>query len=396
MQQYKLFILFAFLTLSLQFDDDIDVHDEIEKLKQSQFGQTILDTVQIQLSGPEPLQNLINMLQNLNSQLEGEQERDDRLHEKYQSQCENDLSTLEDIINESTSTSKLLKGQIDQLEPDKQAKLTDLARTETEIKELKNELEYQTEKRQEEQTRYEKTLDNLEQGLYALNEAKKMFNTFLNVLIKNQQRFASLIQVENQDKFLNKDYSSSNNDDDISLVEIAQQINKLKHNVKAEGINFLLHGISHIVNLLSKDPTEEQESMSRKVLEIISQVDNWIQKQRIYEDLSEQQRKDAFGALAQMLEDQIILKQQNLTFLQGSIESLNSQITSAKNEKAEVDVKIETKTSQNDDRDTECRNEDLDYQSSKNKRDKEREELGLVLDLVINKIGQLKKEILQK
>ncbi|CAD8105251.1 unnamed protein product [Paramecium sonneborni] len=394
--QYKLLIIFAFVSLSVQFDDDIDVHDEIEKLKQSQFGQTILDTVQIQLSGPEPLQNLINMLQNLNTQLEGEQERDDRLHERYQSQCENDLSTLEDIINESTSTSKLLKGQIDQLEPDKQAKLTDLARTETEIKELKNELEYQTEKRQEEQSRYEKTLDNLEQGLYALNEAKKMFNTFLNVLIKNQQRFASLIQLENQDKFLNKNYATQKDDDDISLVDIAQQINKIKHNVKAEGINFLLHGISHIVNLLSKDPTAEQESMSRKVLEIISQVDNWIQKQRIYEDLSEQQRKDAFGALAQMLEDQIILKQQNFTFLQGSIESLNSQITSAKNEKAEVDVKIETKSAQNDDRDTECRNEDLDYQSSKNKRDKEREELGLVLDLVINKIGQLKKEILQK
>ncbi|CAK94154.1 unnamed protein product (macronuclear) [Paramecium tetraurelia] len=391
----KLLILLAILSVSLQFDEDVDVHEEIEKLKQSQFGQTILDTVQIQLSGPEPLQNLINMLQNLNTQLEGEQDRDDRLHERYQSLCENDLSTLEDIINESTSTSKLLKGQIDQLEPDKQAKLTDLARTENELKELKNELEYQTEKRKEEQVRYEKTLDNLEQGLYALNEAKKMFNTFLNVLIKNQQRFASLIQVENQDKFLNKNYSL-NDEDDITLVEIAQQINKIKHNVKAEGINFLLHGISHIVNLLSKDPTAEQESMSRKVLEIISQVDNWIQKQRIYEDLCEQQRKDAFGALAQMLEDQIILKQENLTFLQGSIESLNSQITSAKNEKAEVDVKIETKTSQNDDRDTECRNEDLDYQSGKNKRDKEREELGLVLDLVINKIGQLKKEILQK
>ncbi|CAD8098410.1 unnamed protein product [Paramecium primaurelia] len=393
--QCKLLILLTILTLSFQFDEDIDVHDEIEKLKQSQFGQTILDTVQIQLSGPEPLQNLINMLQNLNTQLEGEQDRDDRLHERYQSQCENDLSALEDIINESTSTSKLLKGQIDQLEPDKQAKLTDLARTENELKELKNELEYQTDKRKEEQVRYEKTLDNLEQGLYALNEAKKMFNTFLNVLIKNQQRFASLIQLENQDKFLNKNYQT-NDEDELTLVEIAQQINKIKHNVKAEGINFLLHGISHIVNLLSKDPTAEQESMSRKVLEIISQVDNWIQKQRIYEDLSEQQRKDAFGSLAQMLEDQIILKQENLTFLQGSIESLNSQITSAKNEKAEVDVKIETKTSQNDDRDTECRNEDLDYQSSKNKRDKEREELGLVLDLVINKIGQLKKEILQK
>ncbi|CAD8180719.1 unnamed protein product [Paramecium octaurelia] len=391
----KLLILLAILSVTLQFDEDVDVHEEIEKLKQSQFGQTILDTVQIQLSGPEPLQNLINMLQNLNTQLEGEQDRDDRLHERYQSQCENDLSTLEDIINESTSTSKLLKGQIDQLEPDKQAKLTDLARTESELKELKNELEYQTEKRKEEQVRYEKTLDNLEQGLYALNEAKKMFNTFLNVLIKNQQRFASLIQVENQDKFLNKNYSTDD-EDDLTLVEIAQQINKIKHNVKAEGINFLLHGISHIVNLLSKDPTAEQESMSRKVLEIISQVDNWIQKQRIYEDLCEQQRKDAFGALAQMLEDQIILKQENLTFLQGSIESLNSQITSAKNEKAEVDVKIETKTSQNDDRDTECRNEELDYQSGKNKRDKEREELGLVLDLVINKIGQLKKEILQK
>lgn len=46
--------------------------------------------------------------------------------------------------------------------------------------------------------------------------------------------------------------------------------------MKSEGFNFLLHGIAHITNLLQKDPAEEQESMSMKVLEIMAQVENWI------------------------------------------------------------------------------------------------------------------------
>ena len=41
------------------------------------------ETIALQLNGPEPLQNLITMLQDLNTKLEGEQERDDRLHERF-------------------------------------------------------------------------------------------------------------------------------------------------------------------------------------------------------------------------------------------------------------------------------------------------------------------------
>ncbi|KAM3134897.1 hypothetical protein pb186bvf_013066 [Paramecium bursaria] len=356
------------------------------ELNQTSFGQTIIETIQIQLSGPEPVENLINILQGLNTRLEGEQERDDRQHEKYESQCGDDIGQLEDVIKECTSNSKLLAGQIEQISSEKLAKFNDMERKKKEVVELKDELQYQTEKRQIEKDVYDKTLDNLEQSLYAVNQVRKMFNSYLNVLIKNKQRFASdknFLQIEDEDS-------------DLTMQELSKQLNKLKHNVKQEGVNYLIHGLAHITNLLQSDPSEQQEMMSTKVLEIINQIENYIQKQRISEDISEQSRAEAFLVLQKMYEDQIIFGQEMITQLDGSVEALQSQLTSSINEKAEYDNKGRVKSMQLDDREVECRNEGLDYNNEKNKRDKERSQLSLALDLTINKLGVMKKEVLQK
>lgn len=47
-----------------------------------------------------------------------------------------------------------------------------------------------------------------------------------------------------------------------------------------------------------------------------------------------------------------------------------------------------------DDREADCRNEELDYKKESDKRNKERSDLDIALDLVINSIGQLKKEVI--
>jgi hypothetical protein len=41
-----------------------------------------------------------------------------------------------------------------------------------------------------EATKYAKTLDDIEASLLAVNEAKKIFNDFLDVLLKNKKKFS--------------------------------------------------------------------------------------------------------------------------------------------------------------------------------------------------------------
>lgn len=99
---------------------------------------------------------------------------------------------------------------------------------------------------------YEKTLDDLEASLFAVNEAKKMFNDFLDVLLKNKKRFAkgsSFLQEGQYEGEMvnNNDYEDIFDDEEspvTSLVQVAHRLNKLKHTVKEEGIKLMISGLA--------------------------------------------------------------------------------------------------------------------------------------------------------
>ncbi len=45
----------------------------------------------MQLEGDSPVQNLVDMLSNLDTKIEGEQKRDEDIHERFVTSCENVL-----------------------------------------------------------------------------------------------------------------------------------------------------------------------------------------------------------------------------------------------------------------------------------------------------------------
>jgi len=54
---------------------------------------------------------------------------------------------------------------------------------------LEEELDHQSNRRETENKKYKATLDQLEASLFTINESKKMFNKFLDVLEKNKRKF---------------------------------------------------------------------------------------------------------------------------------------------------------------------------------------------------------------
>ncbi|KAM3136283.1 hypothetical protein pb186bvf_011582 [Paramecium bursaria] len=374
----------------------------LEQLQETQFGQTILQTIQMELQTEDPVvSNLVDMMYNLDQQLDVEQKRDDDRLARISQNCDIEIGQLTEIINQNTVNSITLKSELDTLTPQKAQAVANLERKVNEIKDLKGELEYQTLKRDTENKTYQVILDNLEQALFGVNQVKGYFNKYLDVLVKNRRRFD-----KPEPSFLEElsfKYEEQPEEDDeptkiTSFAQVAQKVNKLKHHIKLEGYKSLLEIMSSLANQAhsQQDEASEAEVLSRKLLAILKQVEGYIQTERIREDQAEQARVSAFTALKQMLTDQLVQANQDRTFLEGMIQSLSTKIASATNEKFEVDLKVTNKSREKEDREVDCRLKRVEYDVDTKSRIGQKKSIAVAVDLITSKLGQLKRALLAK
>ncbi|CAD8099680.1 unnamed protein product [Paramecium sonneborni] len=396
MKKELVIVLLIMGCLGTEFDD------QIAELEESQFGQTILQTIQMEMQTDDPVvSNLVDIMQHLEQTLEGEQKRDDERIARFKQNCDIALSQLTEIINTSTVTSLTLKSDLDSLNPQKVQAVASLERKNLEIVDLKAELDYQTLKRQKESATYQTILDNLEQALFGVNQVKGYFNKYLDVLVKNRNRFQ-----QPQPSFLQEDYNFQYNDEDIqedidtkgisSFAQVASKVNKLKHHVHLEGYKSMIEILSQLASQAqtSADEPSQCEVLTRKVLSILKQIENYIQSERIREDQAENLRQSSFEDLRTLLSDQLVKANQDKTYMEGLIDSLSNRIQQAKNEKFEVDQKITTKSKEKENRENDCRLKRQEYETDTSSRIKQKRSVAVAVDLISSKLGQLKRKLI--
>ncbi|CAD8160608.1 unnamed protein product [Paramecium octaurelia] len=378
-----------------------DFDQQVEELQNSNFGQTILQTILMELQTGDPvISNLINMIQGLETTLENEQERDDKRIARITQNCDIDINTLKDQINQSTVNSLTLKSELDSLNPQKVSAVASLERKNNEINDLKTELNYQTHKRETETLTYQVILDNLEQALFGVNQVKGYFNSYLDVLVKNRKRFD-----KPEPSFLQENYSFKYDQtemDDVedqgvqftSFSQVASKVNKLKHHIHLEGYRAMIEMMSRLAAKAQDEPSQA-EVLTRKVLSILKQIENYIQSERIREDQAEALRQGNFDLLKTLLSDQLVQASQDRTYMEGLVESLSTRIQQASNEKFEVDQKIVTKTKELDNRETDCRLKNNEYETDTANRIKQKRVVAVAVDLISSKLGQLKRKLLE-
>ncbi|CAD8083405.1 unnamed protein product [Paramecium sonneborni] len=377
-----------------------DFDQQIEELQNSNFGQTILQTILMELQTGDPVvSNLINMVQGLETTLENEQERDDKRIARITQNCDIDINTLKDQINQNTVNSLTLKSELDSLNPQKVSAVASLERKNNEINDLKAELNYQTHKRETETITYQVILDNLEQALFGVNQVKGYFNSYLDVLVKNRKRFEKPDTSFLQEKYSFK-YDQSEVDDAedqgqqfTSFTQVAAKVNKLKHHVHLEGYRAMLEMMSRLAAKAQDEPSQA-EVLTRKVLSILKQIENYIQSERIREDQAEALRSGNFELLQTLLSDQLVQASQDRTYMEGLVESLSTRIQQASNEKFEVDSRIVAKTRELENRETDCRLKKNEYDTDTANRIKQKRVVAVAVDLISSKLGQLKRKLL--
>ncbi|CAD8080507.1 unnamed protein product [Paramecium sonneborni] len=377
-----------------------DFDQQVEELQNSNFGQTILQTILMELQTGDPVvSNLINMIQGLETTLENEQERDDQRITRIKQNCDIDINTLKDQINQNTVNSLTLKSELDSLNPQKVSAVASLERKNNEINDLKTEFNYQSHKRETETITYQVILDNLEQALFGVNQVKGYFNSYLDVLVKNRKRFEkpepSFLQETYSFKY---DQTEMNDVDDegvqfTSFTQVAAKVNKLKHHIHLEGYRAMIEMMSRLATKAQDEPSQA-EVLTRKVLSILKQIENYIQSERIREDQAESLRSGNFDILKTLLSDQLVQASQDRTYMEGLVESLSTRIQQAANEKFEVDQKIVTKTKELDNRETDCRLKNNEYETDTANRIKQKRVVAVAVDLISSKLGQLKRKLL--
>ncbi|CAD8175778.1 unnamed protein product [Paramecium octaurelia] len=377
-----------------------DFDKQVEELQNSNFGQTILQTILMELQTGDPVvSNLIDMVQGLETTLENEQERDDKRIARISQNCDIDINTLKDQINQNTVNSLTLKSELDSLNPQKVSAVASLERKNSEINDLKAELNYQTHKRETETITYQVILDNLEQALFGVNQVKGYFNSYLDVLVKNRKRFE-----KPETSFLQETYSFKYDQSEVddaedqgqqftSFTQVAAKVNKLKHHVHLEGYRAMLEMMSRLAAKAQDEPSQA-EVLTRKVLSILKQIENYIQSERIREDQAEALRSGNFELLQTLLSDQLVKASQDRTYMEGLVESLSTRIQQASNEKFEVDSRIVAKTRELENRETDCRLKKNEYDTDTANRIKQKRVVAVAVDLISSKLGQLKRKLL--
>jgi hypothetical protein len=105
MKVLALLVITALIASSIATSDE-DVYKTLRKMETSKFGKTILDTIALQLTTSDQVEDLIKLLQGIEKKLADQQAEDDAFINKYQAACDETIQKLEFEIEEAKAKSK--------------------------------------------------------------------------------------------------------------------------------------------------------------------------------------------------------------------------------------------------------------------------------------------------
>lgn len=106
---------------------DPEVATIVKRMENSKYGKTLLDTIALQLEAGDPVQDLLNLLQNMEEDLERAQDEDDEFIFAEQQRCDVDLARLQSEIDDATRRIAELQAELDEKIPIRDEKVRVLA-----------------------------------------------------------------------------------------------------------------------------------------------------------------------------------------------------------------------------------------------------------------------------
>ncbi|CAK59982.1 unnamed protein product (macronuclear) [Paramecium tetraurelia] len=327
-----------------------DKFDQFRAFDQDEFGRTLIDTLQMQMSTGEPIARFIEIMRNLETSIENEQKEDDKANNEYQNQCTEDIKVLQQESANLERRTVEIQSILDELEPLRsykqgQADAKNAWKVETEKK-----LADLVKKRETEKAEFDKKVEEHDYATFVIETVRRMFSD------KNQ----SFLQMNNEAQWQKvRDYFI-NASEQAKKFEIKKSYSKM-FNVFAE-----------IANAAQAEDFQNSPTVNR-IVNLCDLMLKQIEDSKALETKAEQKRLNMFVLEKGNFDKDLTSLNNALAQLTAAILGLDNRIQDQKRDLSDYNARLDAKNKQSEDRGGECREKAYNYQLTREKREQKRQ-----------------------
>lgn len=345
----------------------------INKIESSKFGQTLLDTIQLQMNSGDPVTDLIQMLRDMEANLQNEQREDDDFIFGLQDQCDAELARLDDEITAAQNRIRELTEELaikiprrDQAQADRDQKQNQVNLYNDRVAEL----DAQKELKDQEWAQIQEEHDRAQ---YAIEHAKGIITnamTSKNSLLEIAQIAPVFAQVSSH---------------------IKQDLKQYKYTKKSWNSIF-----SMLAEVTQSPGVQADQSAVQKVISLCEDIIGKISESRELERKAYQHWVSEYQQTRDTFEQRISDTEAEIAQLDDTISVLTRRINMATQEKADQETRIAEKNQQKADKTQWCNDENDSYSTRRQARDDDREVISDAIALFNSQIRLFRKYVSQR
>ncbi|KAL4453963.1 hypothetical protein ABPG74_003846 [Tetrahymena malaccensis] len=361
--------LFAF-SVALTADNAII---NLQKIEKSRFGRNILDTIQLQLSVNDQIGRLVSDLQNIATDIQNDQAQDQKQSDRIQQDCANDVSRLEDEIQDANlkvieSTSDLTENT--PILEQKKVLLKQKNESLTANQQILSDLDQNYEKKSGE---YEAERQEHSKAESVIREAKEIL----------QGTFGSVKSFINMKK--------------PTVQSFIQVSNHFTHHSKTNYKRKSWNSFFRILSQLSQSaPIQADAGALQKLFEVIDELLEKIADSLEIEAKAFDQFEQDYENKKDDILDRIGDLQKVIGELDGEIQSLQAQLQEDARVKQVQQDRSEEKQTELNSRQAFCTDQQSQYESRTSERNEQLDTIKQVLDIINSQMKALKKYVTER
>ncbi|CAD8097652.1 unnamed protein product [Paramecium primaurelia] len=327
-----------------------DKFDQFRAFDEDEFGRTLIDTLQMQMSTGEPIARFIEIMRNLETSIENEQKEDDKANNEYQNQCTEDIKILQQESANLERRTVEIQSILDELEPLRSYKQGQYDAKNAWKVETEKKLADLVKKRETEKAEFDKKVEEHDYATFVIETVRRMFSD------KNQ----SFLQMNNESQWQKvRDYFI-NASEQAKKFEIKKSYSKM-FNVFAE-----------IANAAQTEDFQNSPTVN-KIVNLCDLMLKQIEDSKALETKAEQKRLNMFMLEKGNFDKDLTSLNNALAQLTAAILGLDNRIQDQKRDLSDYNARLDAKNKQSEDRGGECREKAYNYQLTREKREQKRQ-----------------------
>jgi predicted nucleic acid-binding Zn-ribbon protein len=255
------FLCIAFCIAGTFADPAQDAADraKLEELSKTQFGKTILDTIQLQLASGDPMDDLIELLREIYNFVLNEQNDDDEYIKGIRGQCDSEIGRLRTEISAADDRARELNDEINEKTPIRDEKVELLAEKRELLAETGDRIIELDEEKAEHDADWAAEQAEHDRATYVIERAKEVIeNGFGGSFLQKTFKPQTLVQVAEHFKTNSKNFKRNSWNHVFKLLAQIASSNHVQADAGA------VERILHLIDALLERIAESREIERRE------------------------------------------------------------------------------------------------------------------------------------